>query len=186
MVDEKEVGKRIKEHRLRKRISLQELADKSGFTKGYLSKVETSQKAPPVSTLITLANVMDITLSDIFGESENKSPICLVKKEERCNIARDGSVFGYSYETLAHKFHDKHMEPYLLTLPVKPKENAVFQHRGEEILFVLRGKMRFFYGKEEFIVKEGDCIYFDASVPHYGVCQGAKEVKCLMVIYTPH
>lgn len=186
MINEKDVGKRIRENRLKQRISLNEMADRTGFTKGYLSKVEKSEKAPPVSTLITLANAMDITLSDIFGEAENKRPISLVKKKERCNIAHDGSLFGYSYQTLAHKFHDKHMEPYLLTLPVSPKENAVFQHRGEEFLFILKGKMKFYHGDEEFIVQEGDCIYFDAGIPHYGICQGKSETKCLMVIYTPH
>jgi hypothetical protein len=39
--------------------------------------------------------------------------------------------------------------------------------------------------KKEFIVEEGDCTYFDASIPHYGICKGNKEVKTLMVIYTP-
>lgn len=77
------------------------------------------------------------------------------------------------------------MEPYFLTLPLKPRENTLFQHKGEELLFVLDGTMKFFHGEKEFIVEEGDCVYFDGSIPHYGVCQGNKEVKCLMVIYTP-
>jgi mannose-6-phosphate isomerase-like protein (cupin superfamily) len=88
------------------------------------------------------------------------------QEDERRNITRDGSVFGYGYETLAHKFQDKHMEPYILNLPVKPKRNALFQHKGEEMLFVLEGIMKFFYGDKDFIVEEGDCIYFDANVPH--------------------
>jgi mannose-6-phosphate isomerase-like protein (cupin superfamily) len=62
---------------------------------------------------------------------------------------------------------------------------TLFQHDGEEILLVLEGTMKFFHGGQEFIAEEGDCLYFDASVPHHGICQGKKEVKCLMVIYTP-
>jgi mannose-6-phosphate isomerase-like protein (cupin superfamily) len=77
------------------------------------------------------------------------------------------------------------MEPYILTLPVKPKQVPLLQHEGEEILFVLEGTMKFFHGDLEFIVEEGDCLYFDANTPHHGICQGKKEVKCLMVIYTP-
>jgi quercetin dioxygenase-like cupin family protein len=53
------------------------------------------------------------------------------------------------------------------------------------MMFVLEGTMKFFHGQKEYIVEEGDCIYFDGSIPHYGVCQGKKEVKCLMVIFTP-
>jgi mannose-6-phosphate isomerase-like protein (cupin superfamily) len=72
-----------------------------------------------------------------------------------------------------------------LTLPLKPRQNALFQHKGEEMMFVLEGTMKFFHGEKEFIVEEGDCIYFDASIPHYGICQENKEVKILMVIYSP-
>jgi transcriptional regulator with XRE-family HTH domain len=185
MIEENELGKRIQQYRINKGLTLQELAEKTGYTKGYLSKIEKAEKAPPVSTLINLAKALNISISEIFGEVEESSPICLVKKWERRIIARDGSVFGYAYQTLAHKFRNKHMEPYFLTLPLVPKENVLFQHKGEEILFVLEGTMKFFHGEKEFIVEEGDCIYFDGSIPHFGVCQGNKEVKCLMVIYTP-
>lgn len=166
-------------------MTLQELADKTGYSKGYLSKIENTEKAPPVSTLINIAKALNISMSEIFGEVEENSPICLVKKGERRIIARDGSIFGYAYETLAHKFHNKKMEPYCLTIPLAPKENVLFQHKGEEILFVVEGTMKFYHGEEEFIVEEGDCVYFDSSIPHYGVCEGNREVKCLMVIYTP-
>ncbi len=185
MIQESALGKRIKEFRMKKGLTLQMLEEKTGFTKGYLSKVENTKKAPPVSTLVVLAKALEVSLSEIFGEKEENSAISLVKKNERQVVARDGTVFSYSYQTLAHKFYKKHMEPYILTLPVKPKEVPLFQHAGEEILFVLEGTMKFFHGDREFIVEEGDCLYFDAGVPHHGICQGKKEVKCLMVIYTP-
>jgi transcriptional regulator with XRE-family HTH domain len=185
MVEEEKLGKKIQQHRIDKGLTLQELAEKTGFTKGYLSKIENSEKAPPVSTLINLAKALNVSMSEIFGETDERNLICLVKRAERRIIARDGSVFGYAYQTLAHKFHNKHMDPYFLTLPLEPRENVLFQHKGEEIIFVLGGTMKFFHGEKEFIVEEGDCIYFDGSLPHYGVCQGNKEVKCLIVIYTP-
>jgi len=185
MIQESELGKRIKEYRMKKGLTLQKLAEKTGFTRGYLSKVENTKKAPPVSTLVVLAKALEVSLSEIFGEKREKSSISLVKKNERQVVARNGTVFGYSYQTLAHKFYKKQMEPYILTLPVKPKQVPLYQHEGEEMLFVLEGTMKFFHGDLEFIVEEGDCLYFDASIPHHGICQGKKEVKCLMVIYTP-
>jgi transcriptional regulator with XRE-family HTH domain len=185
MLEESEIGKRIQQYRMNKGMSLQGLAEKTGYTKGYLSKIENAEKAPPVSTLINIAKALNITLSEIFGETEQSFAICLVKNWERRSIARDGTVFGYAYQTLAHKFLNRHMEPYILTLPVGPKENTVFQHKGEEMLFVLEGTIKFFHGEKEFIVEEGDCVYFDGSIPHYGVCQNNREVKCLMVIYSP-
>jgi transcriptional regulator with XRE-family HTH domain len=185
MIQESELGKRIKEYRMKRGLTLQEMEEKTGFTKGYLSKVENTKKAPPISTLIVLAKALGISLSEILGETEERNKISLVKKIERQVVARNGTVFGYSYQTLAHKFYKKQMEPYILTLPVKPKQVPLYQHKGEEILFVLEGTMKFFHGDQEFVVEEGDCLYFDASIPHHGICQGKKEVKCLMVVYTP-
>jgi transcriptional regulator with XRE-family HTH domain len=185
MIQESEIGKRIKAFRMKKGLTQQDLAQKTGFTKGYLSKVENTEKAPPVSTLIVIAKALNISISDIFGETADRDSACLVKKHERPVMMRDGTVFGYAYQMLAHKFYDKHMQPYVLTLPKDVTENALFRHKGEEMLFVLEGRMRFYYGENEYVMEEGDCLYFDADIPHYGICHGKKEVKCLMVIYTP-
>jgi transcriptional regulator with XRE-family HTH domain len=185
VIQEAEIGKRIRGRRKSRGITLQDLAKKTGFTKGYLSRIENSEKAPPVSTLIVLSKTLDMSVSEIFGERDEKISVSLVGKDERDVIAGNGTSFGYSYQSLAHKFYKKHMEPYIMTLPVSPQGNVIFQHKGEEMLFVLEGTMKFFHGEREFLVKKGDCIYFDTNLPHYAVCQGNKEVKCLMVIYAP-
>jgi transcriptional regulator with XRE-family HTH domain len=184
MIDEAEIGRKIKQLRLDRGLNLQDVANATGFTKGYLSKVENSKKAPPVSTLLILAKALGVNISAIFSEDEHKTTITMVKKSERTTMARDGTAFGYSYEPLAHKFPQRQMDPYILTLPVKPKRRGVFQHKGEEILMVLEGTMRFMYGDKELVVEEGDCIYFDASTPHFGIADGAKPVKCFMVIFS--
>ncbi len=184
MLDEAEIGRKIKQLRQERGFNLVELAARTRFTKGYLSKVENSKKSPPVSTLITISTALGVSLATIFSDEENRKSITLVKKSDRKMMARDGTAFGYSYEPLALGYPERKMEPYILTLPVRPKGQAVFQHRGQEMLFVLEGTMHFTHGETELVVEEGDCIYFDASVPHFGAVQGSKEVKCLMVIYS--
>jgi transcriptional regulator with XRE-family HTH domain len=185
VIVEAEIGKRIKAFRTQKRITLEVLAQKTGFTKGYLSKVEKSKKSPPVSTLGILARALGVTISALLGEEAPRTSLCLVRKNERPLISRDGTAFGYSYEAMAYKYPNKIVEPFLLTLPVKPKKRTLYQHEGEEILFVIQGTMKFLHGNQEYIVNEGDCIYFDSSLPHWGEAVGPKEVKCFMVIYNP-
>jgi len=182
---EAEIGKRIKAFRTQKRITLEGLAQKTGFTKGYLSKVEKSEKSPPVSTLGIISRALGVTISALLGEDAPRTPLCLVRKGERPLIARDGTAFGYSYEAVAYKYPNKTMEPFILTLPVKPKKRTLYQHEGEEILFVIQGTMKFFHGNEEYVVDEGDCIYFDSGLSHWGESVGPEEVKCFMVICNP-
>jgi transcriptional regulator with XRE-family HTH domain len=182
---EAEIGKRINAFRMQKRMTLDQLARQTGFTKGYLSKVEKSKKSPPVSTLWIIARALGVTISALLGEEAPRTALCLVRKNERPHISRDGTAFGYSYEAMAHQYPNKIMEPFLLTLPVKPKKRTVYQHEGEEMLFVIQGTMKFTHGTEEYIVNEGDCVYFDSSIPHFGESIGPEEVKCFMVICNP-
>lgn len=183
VIDEAAIGKRIKSLRNEKRVTLEALAVQTGFTKGYLSKVEKSLKAPPVSTLGILARALNVSISTLLGEDSPAASICLVRKGERPQITRTGTNVGYSYEAVAHKFKNKVMDPFVLTLPVNPKKRVLYQHEGQEILFVLEGTMKFQHGTEALIAEEGDCVYFDSSIPHFGESVGKKAVKCFMVIF---
>ncbi len=182
---EAEIGNRIKALRAEKEITLERLARQTGFSKGYLSKVEKSKKAPPVSTLGNIARALNVTISALLGEESPRTSFCLVRRGECPLIARDGTAFGYSYEAMAYSYPNKMMEPFILTLPLGRKKKTLYQHEGEEILFVIQGSMKFLHGSEAYIVNEGDCVYFDASIPHFGESIGRKEVKCFMVICNP-
>lgn len=185
MLPESDIGSNIRKIRKSKKLTLDELAGKSGISKGYLSKVENSDKSPPVSTLINIAKALGVTISDLFGESREAKSFSIVKKNERQVMARSGTIFGYFYETLAHNYPHKKMEPYILTIPVHKGGQVVFQHKGEEMLLMLQGKMKFAVGENENLLEEGDCIYFDSGLAHRGTVIGNEEVKCLIVIFTP-
>lgn len=183
---EKEIGQNIRSIRELRGMTLEELAKRTGFTKGYLSRLENSKKAPPVATLLNIAKALDVRISDIFGETEEQTSISIVRKNERLAMARPGTMFGYHYESLAHKYKNKTMDAYVLTRPPDPKwKPVVFRHEGEELLFVLEGATEFHYAGESYILKAGDCAYFDASAEHYGRSLGGKPVKMLMVISLP-
>ncbi|MBL0713499.1 MAG: helix-turn-helix transcriptional regulator [Desulfosarcina sp.] len=185
MIPESQIGKNIKALRLARKLTLEAMAAKAGLTKGYLSKVENSKKSPPVSTLIVIAKALGVTLSQIFGEENTTVRCSVVKKAERQFMAKTGVGFGYSYETLAHKYPDKKMEPSILTIPADSKKSLVFQHDGEEMVLVIEGTMRFFHGEDEYLLEPGDCVYYDSSVPHYALPADNRDVKCVDVIYVP-
>lgn len=185
MLKEKDIGKNIRKLRKAAGHSLDAFAKQTGLSKGYLSKLENSDKSPPVSTLIVIAEALGVSLSDLFGDGTEKISASLVKAGERQLMARNGTIFGYSYETLAHKYPNKSMEPYMLTIPANNTKGGVFKHKGEEMMVVLEGTMRFIHGTDEYMVEAGDCIYFDSGVEHRGLAVGDQDVKCLMVIFIP-
>lgn len=75
------------------------------------------------------------------------------------------------------------IEPFIIHYPVIKKEpNVLFDHPGEEFLFVLKGEMELVYGKEKIRLRPGDAIHFDPSNPHRGQNAGKEESECLVIV----
>jgi transcriptional regulator with XRE-family HTH domain len=184
-VDEQLISRNIKKYRLTKGFSLDQLAKLCGLTKGYVSKIENSQKAPPFSTLIKIATALDVDVGLLIAEDDElpeDTRICVVRKGEGKTVMTRGTLYGYHYEALEQKKIGKNMEPYII-LPVTENE-TVFSHEGEEFQYVLEGIHEFTYGDQKYTLHMGDSIYFDASVSHSGRSIGKKRAKILAIIYS--
>ena len=182
-MDEKLINDRIKRLRLRKKITLESLAKATGFTIGYLSRIENSVSSPPISTLSKIAQALEVDVSFFLFESKVDSPqnMVIVRKSDP-KESSDRASYGYQYEALAGKKIGKNMEPYILYPDFE--YSTVFQHEGEEFFYVLDGSIEFIYGDEKYILEAGDCMYFDAHIPHSGVSKGEKKAKVLIIIYS--
>jgi transcriptional regulator with XRE-family HTH domain len=183
------IAENIKTLRKQKKFTLQELADLTGLTKGYLSKIERSKKAPPYSTLNRIAMALGVDAAFLLGERLNISEdtrLSLTKKNQGkiVDIVRtlsEGSLYGYSYEALAVDKPGKNMQPFIIEPAFD--EEAVFQHEGEEFMYVLEGRHEFIYDGKKYLMEEGDCVYFDSTAPHSGKSLGKKKAKLLAVMF---
>lgn len=182
---EDQIGAKIRRLRRRRNLTLQATAEKSGLTKGYLSKVERGLKSPPIATLSRIAQALNADMAEFFERSDDGRKCTIVRRDERKPVNLDGQLFGYHYEALAYRYHRKMMEPFLITLTPNATDRTIFSHEGEEMMIVLEGRMLFYFGDERHVCDEGDCIYFDSGVPHRGECVGDWEAKVLVVIYSP-
>ena len=179
------VAENIKKARLARQLTVEQLARLSGLTKGYISKIENSGKAPPFSTLVKLATALntDVNLLISAGSDATQDmPLCIVRANERTEVTSRGTLYGYQYESLAHKKLGKNMEPFIIS--PSPDGDALFSHEGEEFMYVLEGTHEFVYGDERYILEQGDSIYFDSAVPHTGWSVGEKAAKVLVVMYS--
>jgi transcriptional regulator with XRE-family HTH domain len=183
-MDEKTIAANIKKVRTKMKMTLQELADRTGLTKGYLSKVERSEKAPPYSTLSKIVGAMGLEITDVLKVEPGPLqalPIVIAKKEEGRIIRESSHYVGYDYEVLAAGKPGKNMEPFIIYAP--DDFTSFFQHEGEEFIYVLEGQMEFKYGEKTFLMSEGDHTYFESRIPHTGRSVGDKRAKLMVVIY---
>ena len=183
-MDEKQIAINIKKIRLDNNLSQEKLATLSGLTKGYISKIEKSDTAPPLSTLSKIASALNTDITTLTAqklELPTDIDLCIVRKGDGQKIS-SASLQGYHYEALAHKKKGKNMEPFLL-MPAF-EEEAVFMHEGEEFMYMLEGVHEFIYKDNKYLLKEGDSIYFDSRIPHTGRSIGKKRAKILAVMYS--
>ena len=182
----KSIGERLAALRSQRRVTLERLAAVTGFTKGYLSKIENSRKVPPIGSLARIATALGVDIAYFFQsrEAPARDAVSVVHRKDRQPVVRGGTAFGYDYATLAHHRRHKRMEPFLFSFPRRIDRHVHFQHQGEEFVFILSGRVEFEVNGEKYILEEGDSIYFDASQPHKGRALGSSA-KAIVVTYTP-
>jgi len=184
-----EVGKKIKELREARKMSLQDLADKTGYSSALLSQFENHMFSPPLGALVRLSAALGVNVSDFLGESREQRPFILVRREKHDVVSsvssREGVNLGYSYEALGCGMSGHRMEPFIVTLePVPIREKHLSVHEGEEFIYVLEGKMKIMLREDTEVLEPGDSIYFKCTMPHHVTCDGDEPARILAVIFT--
>ncbi|NIO05350.1 MAG: cupin domain-containing protein [Proteobacteria bacterium] len=182
------IGRKIRDLRKGKALTLQNLSTATGLSKPLLSQIENEIVVPPISTLLKISRALDKDIAFFFQEPNDDRKIVVVRTFERESLdtrklgRTDG---GYSYESLAYKKSRKNMEPFLVEFETKDeKEMSFYSHEGEEFLFVLEGDLEFRTRDEVHGLKEGDSLYFESDVPHSYRALGKKNAKAIVVIFS--
>ncbi len=183
-----QVGEKIKKVREQKKMSLADLAEKTGYSSAILSQIENHLLSPSLGTLIQISHALNVPLSKLFGEKRGH-PYTIVRKDERKLISRfaskEGVNYGYTYESLGYDKKNRRMEPFVVTLePATVKHAKLSSHSGEEFIYVLEGKMEVALGDLRDTLSPGDSIYYDSTIPHRVSCAGETPAKILAVLFT--
>ncbi|MBM4330937.1 MAG: cupin domain-containing protein [Deltaproteobacteria bacterium] len=183
------LGEKIKDLRLQKRYPLRQVAGKTGLSIALLSQIENNAVSPPVATMLRIARALDVNIGYFFREEESREKAVVVRKNERKKTFRrmhaQHGEGGYTYEALAYTKNAKHMEPFLVEFEAKKKEELTFlNHRGEEFLFLFRGRLAFHYNQDEIVLDSGDSLYFDSGVPHAFRALKGKKAQAIVMVYT--
>jgi len=177
-----ELAARVRLLRQEKGITLASLAAQTGVTKGFLSQVERGMKAPSISTLMRVAQVLDVTVGTLFEGGKKPEPAySIVRVKERQRYAREGSLYGYHYEAIAFRKALKKMEPFIVFPPLRTP-HKFFRHEGDEMMLVLSGRIQVDLAGELIVLRPGDCLYFDASTPHRSRSIGKRLSRALVVV----
>lgn len=203
------IGIRLKEIRNKYGYTLEELSKKCNLSKTYISQIENNvQTNPSISTLKKILDVFNLAILDLFNtddkdknkqvsndkdyiKNENlgsESPeldkkVFVVRKDKR-KVMRYAAA-DWTIELLSPDLKRK-ME-FILTIapPGKTSGPESLKHEGEECGFILEGSVVFTVDGKDYLLNEGDSIYFKSNLEHSWRVVGDKTLKKIWVITPP-
>jgi len=185
------LGQRLRRHRLDARMTLAEVAERSGFGKAYLSRIENGKKVPPIATLARIAAVLGVEPGALLAESAGPGTavpawrgVSVVKRDDHRPTVLGGTAFGYNYLSVTNAAHGQALQAFLFSFPEEIDKYVFFEHDGEELIHVLEGKLEWQIGMDKYVLEPGDTIHFDSRIPHRGRSLSGST-KALMVMYAP-
>jgi transcriptional regulator with XRE-family HTH domain len=164
-----EAGIGIEVRRLRKSLDLTvaELGTAASISAGMLSKIENGTISPSLATLYALAKALNVPLSRLFAETDERRDCSFVKAGTGVRIERRGTKSGHQYDLLGHCLAGEiAVEPYLITLKGDAVPYTQFRHAGVEFLYMLSGKVVYRHADRSYLMEPGDALFFDAGARH--------------------
>jgi quercetin dioxygenase-like cupin family protein len=170
------VGKKIKQERLKKKLSLDRVANETGFSIDYLKKVESGKKIPPVGALLQIARALEIDSGFFLKEQESNLRNRIKAYTKRTE--------NYAYTTLTPGAENKHLKAFKVSIdPMADHKGVGYQHEGEEFVYVLTGKIEVIVGDHVNTLDAGESLHFNSGIRHKLRNVGDEKAELVVVIY---
>lgn len=168
-----EIGSKIKELRIVKGLTQEELADRAELSKSFISQLERDLTSPSIATLSDLLQCLGVSIAEFFAEEDDNQ---VVFKEEDYFEKTDRELKN-KIEWIIPNAQKNIMEPIRLTLAAGGETYPDNPHEGEEFGFVLKGEICVHVGNHAYGVKAGESFYYRPEKKHYiSSRQGAQII----------
>lgn len=175
-----EVSRRIKEKRIEKKLTLQELADKSSVSKGLISQIENGRSIPSLPVMFSIIQSLEMDVGDFFKDLNLIEPtIILQRKEDYENFEKENTK-GFTYQRIFTKSLQATTIDFVL-LELMPNSHREEVHtEAFEFKYILSGEVDYLINGDVYKLKAGDSLFFDGRLPH--VPKNRTEQSCHMLI----
>jgi transcriptional regulator with XRE-family HTH domain len=177
------LGGVIKKARLKKGFTLDEVASRCGYSKALISRIENDNVFPSIESLSRISDVLEFPLYDIFASIPFEEPVVLGKAERHKFRVNEGQ---FNLEFLVPNPNNVGMLPILYAgNPGARSTERMGQHIGQEWSIVMKGKVEVVVGEKSYLLREGDAIYFNSTIPHKYVNAGSEAAYGICITIPP-
>lgn len=175
-----ELGRRIKQERLRRGLTLKDIEAKVGISATHLSEVERGKSSPTVGVLEKIARALG-TRSALLIDAASGLPVSHTRPGHRRVVFNEHVTVRT--ESLSMSFPGAEISILLKTYaqgvaPLGPPH----AHEGEEFVHVLQGKLHVRVGEEDYVLEPGDSLHFKSTRPH--AYRNGGEGECIVFLAT--
>lgn len=175
-----EIGKKLKELRIAKNLTQEELADRCELSKGFISQLERDLTSPSIATLVDILQCLGTDLREFFDDSADDQIVF----GEQDYFEKIDPELKNKIEWIIPNAQKNSMEPIRLTLEPGGSTYPDIPHEGEEFGYVLRGSIVIHLGNRSIKAKKGESFYFIPNTQHY-ITAGGKTGAELIWVSTP-
>lgn len=180
MTTELLVGRKIREIRNQRCLSLRALADRSGLNINTLSLIENGKSSPSVGTLQQLALALDVPITVFFA----LEPVSKRVVFTRCDQRPMAAIGKTQMQNLGQDLNGNAVQPFVVELlPGAGSGEQTIVHTGHEFVYCLTGTVLYHIGEDEFTLKEGDSLVFESHLPHCWKNTSQQAAKIILVLY---
>jgi transcriptional regulator with XRE-family HTH domain len=170
-------GVRLHELRSAREWTLEELAERTGLSKPFLSRLEAGDRQPSIAAVLTLASVFNVSVGTMFETALSADPCVVVRKGD----AKTRRGEGLTYAWLSNTARFANLQPMKLTVSHDRKGDEQYQHDGEEWVHVLAGRLRIAVAGTNYDLVAGDSAHFDSRHPHRLTALGGRDAELILV-----
>jgi transcriptional regulator with XRE-family HTH domain len=184
------LGSKIKDYREFRQISRSELALKANLDENQLKCIEEKGIVPSLGHLIKITRALGVRIGTFLDDQDQIGPVIVRAGTEKSSVSFSTKSVStrehLSFYSLAQDKSGRHMEPFMIDIePSAHSDYKLSSHEGEEFIYVLQGKIEINYGKEVYLLNEGDSINLDSIVAHNVHSAANQKAKILGVVYYP-
>lgn len=172
------IGEKLKNLRYQKKLTQEELGERTDLSKGYISQLERNLSSPSMETFLNILDVLGIEPSEFFNEKLYQARIHYPLKEQTLYDEYDE---GYKIRWLVPDSNEFEMEPVIITLDAGAKYKLFAPSSSETFAYVKKGKITLKIGKQTYTAKKGECFYFKANEDHQFLNQTTNDSEVLIV-----
>ncbi|MGL4370113.1 MAG: helix-turn-helix domain-containing protein [Spirochaetota bacterium] len=179
----KEIASRVRELRDISGVSVQDMAGKLNLPVDGYCAYEKGEDDIPASVIVEIAQILKVDASLLLtGESPRMNIFSVTRSGKGVSVERRKE---YRYQSLASNFVHKKAEPFEVTVEPKPDGTPIHtnSHPGQEMDYLLEGRLKVMIHNNEIILEPGDSIFFDSGYDH-GMCAlDGKNARFLAIIF---